>query len=84
MELNFKIDLLELQYDAKLLLAELMSVDHPEIYYRKISKLQHKFEQTTYRYTNCYEFDVIRKLIADCLNEIKTPFHIDEQNVQES
>ena len=82
MELNFKIDLLELQYDAKLLLAELMSVDHPEIYYRNISKLQHKLEQTTYKYANCYEFEVIRSLIEDCLDEIKTPFHMDTQRTR--
>ena len=78
MSLQFQIDLLEIQYDAKILLAELMSVIKPVIYYKELINLQRKLEKLIHEYKWRDEFVPIRDLIDQCVDEIHSPYHMNE------
>lgn len=77
--MEFKIELLFLQYNAELLLAEMMSVSQPSAYVSEYKELRRRFDKDVRRYGDMKEFNLVRLLLEKCLLEMQNGFDMNDE-----
>ena len=77
--MEFKIELLFLQYNAELLLAEMMSVSQPNAYVSEYKELRRRFDKDVRRYGDRKEFNLVRLLLEKCLLEMQNGFDMNNE-----